>query len=158
MRLTFRNLFLASILLAAALQSRAVEKVYDSSRDPVADLKAAQTQAAAEHKLILMDVGGNWCPWCLVLDSAFNYNQKIKEILADDYVIIHVNMSTGNPNKEFLSHYPKISGYPCLFILTAEGTVLNQQDTNSFGPDSKVKGAYDESTILKFLKTWAKHK
>ena len=58
----FRKLLITSILLAITLSCYAVKKVYDPTRDPVADLKAAQTQAASEHKLILLDVAAIGAP------------------------------------------------------------------------------------------------
>ena len=74
-------------------------------------------QARAEHKNILMDVGGNWCPWCILVDRTLHEDAELKALLEKNYVLLHVDFSQGHENTEFLKHYPKatgISGVVCV--------------------------------------------
>jgi len=58
-----------------------------------------------------------------------------------------VNMSQENPNRAFLSRFPKIHGYPHIFILTASGTLIRSQETGEL-EDGK---SYSEELFKKFL-------
>ena len=40
---------------------------YDGAADPHVQVAAAQAKARREHKLLLVDLGGNWCPDCRLL-------------------------------------------------------------------------------------------
>ena len=87
----------------------ATEKVFDPSRDPGKDLLAAEALAKAHHKNILLDVGGNWCPWCILLDRTLHEDPKLAAAMERTFVVVHVNWSLDNQNHDFLSRYPKAS-------------------------------------------------
>src|ERR1700754_4908348 len=40
---------------------------YDEAADAQAQVAAAAARAKARHKLLLIDLGGNWCPDCRIL-------------------------------------------------------------------------------------------
>lgn len=44
---------------------------FDPRRDAKADIQYALQVAARERKHVLLDVGGNWCTFCKVLDAFF---------------------------------------------------------------------------------------
>jgi hypothetical protein len=67
---------------------------------------------------------------------------------------VKVNFSKENKNESFLSNYPKIEGYPHIFVLESDGAFLHSQDT---GLLEKEK-SYDKDKILAFLKEWKKPK
>ena len=58
-----------------------------------------------------------------------------------------VNFSPQNRNEAVLSQWPKIKGYPHLFVLDAEGRLVHSQDTGELeaGKD------YDEAKVIAFL-------
>jgi thioredoxin-related protein len=87
---------LAAVLLAGSASAIAAEKVFNPTRDAGADLQQAETQAKAEGKNILLDVGGNWCPWCLVLDRTLANDAGLHALLEKKYVVVHVNFSKEN--------------------------------------------------------------
>ena len=125
---------------------------YDPKRDPAEDLKATIEKAKSQDKRILVKVGGQWCSWCHLMKKYFQDNPKVAKALADDYLIVLVNYSDDNKNEDFLGTYPKISGYPHLFVLDSDGKLLHSQDTVKL---EKGK-TYDERAMLTFLKKWAK--
>jgi hypothetical protein len=97
-------------------------------------------------------VGGQWCGWCHLMKKYFHDNPKVARSLERSYLIMHVNYSDENKNEPFLGKYPKISGYPHLFVLDTDGTLLHSQDTAKL---EKGK-SYDECLMLAFLEKWAK--
>lgn len=151
------SLVLLSVICSAFGQTTAVpvggakEKIFDPSRDAAADLTAGLKLATKERKRVLVDVGGNWCSWCHKLDKLFKSDAEIGKMLKEKYVIVKINFSPENENKRVLAKFPKISGYPHLFVLDANGKLLHSQDTGLLetGP------AHDPVKVMDFLKKWA---
>ena len=124
---------------------------FDPKRDPEKDLAEAVKIAKKQNKRIILDVGGEWCSWCHKLDKFFATNVEAGKILKDKYVVVKVNFSPENKNEKFLAKYPKINGYPHLFVLEKDGKLLHSQDTGLLetGPE------HDAAKVIPFLKKWA---
>ncbi len=142
---------LAAVLLAGSASAIAAEKVFNPTRDAGADLQQAETQAKAEGKNILLDVGGNWCPWCLVLDRTLANDAGLHALLEKKYVVVHVNFSKENQNQAFLRQYPKPKGYPAWYVLSADGRLLKTEDTSELEATHKIDAGYSAATLRTFL-------
>ncbi len=129
-------------------------EMFDPKRDPKADLAAAVITATKAGKRIILDVGGEWCGWCVYMDKFFRQNPRLAKLRDDNYVWVLVNMSPENENQEFLSAYPAIDGYPHLFVLESDGKLLHSQDTS---PLEAGKG-YDLAKFRALLKKWVPKK
>lgn len=149
---------------------------FDPKRDPNLDLQNAIAQAQKENKRIILDVGGEWCGWCKKMEYYFMKNSKLENLRDKSYIWVRINMSQENENKEFLSKYPEIPGYPHLFVLEKDGTLLHSQFTGDLEePDipiiipSNVKNkeafleaaykkkkarSYDMQKFTEFLNKW----
>jgi thioredoxin-related protein len=124
---------------------------YDKARDPAADLKAAVAQAKQENKRILLEVGGEWCIYCRLLNKTIHDDARLTKRLDDSFIVIKVNFSPDVRNEAFLSQYPKIVSYPHLFVLDSDGSLLL-----SHNPDALMNGdGYAPDLILAFLEKWA---
>lgn len=126
-------------------------RVFDPSRDALLDLHTAEQQAATQHKNILMDVGGNWCPSCIAFDSALRSDSGLQDLLSRNYILLHVNWSSDNENEPLLSRYPKAHGYPTLYVLSPTGQLLTSQDTGSFEQQVQNGDGYDHPRLAAFL-------
>lgn len=124
---------------------------YDVARDPAKDLQAAIAEATKTNKRILMEVGGDWCVYCSIMDTAFDSHPQLKKVLDTYYVTLKVNYSKENPNEAFLSKYPQIPDYPHFFVLDSQGTLLHSQPTRSFEHGKN----YNTMKLDAFLKKWA---
>ena len=155
MRKHLRFLVAATAILLASQALFAAENIFDPTRDPAKDLTAAEAQAKAEHKNILLDVGGNWCSWCHLLDRTLHENADLKSALESHFVVLHVNWSRENENEAFLSHYPKADGFPYLLVLSPEGKLLHAQPTSPLEADHKLGSGYNLEAMRAFLKAWA---
>lgn len=124
---------------------------FDPSRDPVDDLRQAIAEAHRTHRRIILDVGGEWCSWCHTLDRFFAVHADLMALREQSFVWLKVNWSPESQNKEFLSRYPAIRGYPHLFVLEEDGTLLHSQGTDALeeGP------SYNLDKMTEFLKKWA---
>jgi thiol:disulfide interchange protein len=141
----------ASQLTDAATHAGAVEK-FDPARDPEQDVKVAMVEAKRTGKRILLDVGGEWCIWCRRLDTLFMKNPDLADQLHQGFVTVKVNYSKENKNEKFLSGFPKIPGYPHLFVLDPSGMLLHSQDTGAL---ESGKG-HDPAKVVEFMNAWGK--
>jgi thiol:disulfide interchange protein len=124
---------------------------YDPRRDPEKDLAAAEAEAKTSNRNIIVIVGGDWCSWCHIMDDFFHEHQDVTSLREKNYVLMKLNMSRENENKAFLSRYPRIHGYPHIFILDADGKLVQSQPTNVL-EDGRT---YNVKRFKKFLEQFA---
>ena len=124
---------------------------YDASRDPAKDLQDAIAVAAKMNKRILLEVGGDWCVYCNIMDETFDSHPQLRKVRDAHYVTVKINFSKENPNEAFLSHYPKIPDYPHFFVLDSKGVLLHSQPTHSFEHGKN----YNAGKIDAFLRKWS---
>lgn len=124
---------------------------YDPARDPAKDLQAAIAEATKANKRILMEVGGDWCVYCSMMDTAFLGHPALMKERTDHYITLKVNYSQDNPNDAFLAKFPRIIDYPHFFVLDSKGTLVHSQPTHPFEHGK----TYNVSKIDEFLKKWA---
>ena len=129
----------------------AVETKFDPSRNAEQDIQNAILEAKRTGKRIILDVGGEWCGWCKALDRFFDEHADLATYRAKNYVWLKINYSPENENKEVLSRYPEIKGYPHLFVLGEDGKLLHSQSTS---PLEEGK-SYNLGRMFDFLKKWA---
>lgn len=132
-------------------QGETGRRVFDPSRDASNDLKAAEQQARTQGKHILMDVGGNWCPSCLVLDGRFKADPLLRDLLAQNYILLHVNWSSENRNAQVLRPYPEPHGYPALYVLAADGRLIKAENTAELEDTIDPGKGYSRSALATFL-------
>lgn len=123
---------------------------YGEDRNVEDDLKMTMARAAKEKKRILLQVGGDWCGWCKLLTAFVEKTEPVRLSLDRNYLLMKVTYTQKQTNEAFLSTYPKIKGYPHLFVLDAEGKLLHSQETDSL---EEGKG-YNEDKVLAFLENW----
>ncbi|WP_309597745.1 thioredoxin family protein [Flavobacterium oreochromis] len=75
-------------------QEKAVlAKPYIEEED--ASMKVAELlkTAQASNKKLLIQVGGNWCIWCLRLNNFIQKTEELKKIVDTNYIYYHLNWS-----------------------------------------------------------------
>jgi len=135
-------------LLAVAPPQQDRPPLYDPEADSFQDLHDAIAVAQESGKYILLNVGGNWCGWCYTLDGFIKANDDVRELLEANFVVVKVNMSPENENKEFLAQYPDIHEYPWWFVLDSDGKFLHSQDVYFMEEDR----SYHKGRMLHFLR------
>ncbi len=157
----FRSLWVIGLLglLSGVTQVQASEtrvlppysQGYDSARDPFSDGRAALQLAKDTGRRVLIEVGGNWCNWCHVLDRFLDQHPSVRTKLHETFVLLKVNVDGENDNSEFLSTFPPAMGYPHMYITENDGSIVHSQDTAEFLHDGK----YSEPQFLTFLARWS---
>lgn len=120
---------------------------YDPQRDAMQDGYAAIKLAKATHRRILIEVGGDWCKWCHVLDRFLNEHSDVKTQLHKTFVLLKVNVSEENDNQNFLKVFPAPLGYPHMYVMESNGKLLLSKDTGEF----LVNGKYSKKRFKEFF-------
>jgi thioredoxin-related protein len=128
------------------------ETKFDSTRDAQKDLEDAVAAAKRMHKLVYVDIGGEWCIWCKRLDNFYESNRDLYNYLMKHYIYVKINYSKENKNEEVLSKFPKIEGYPHIFILNKHGKLIKSKNTGELEEGK----SYNHGKIKLFLKEWVK--
>jgi thioredoxin 1 len=151
----FRRLVLSAVaLLCIAAQAPGVAAVPDIYPDPgkaKTDLAAALQTAAANHRRIIVDFGGNWCTDCHVLDTYF-HDAANRPLLEADFILVHVNIGRLDQNLDLAERYqiPLKKGVPALAVLDSDGKLLYSQRTGEFEAMRRMQS----SAVTEFLSQW----
>lgn len=143
--------FAAALGLSAATANSAGRDIYPDPAQAKADLAAALKTAAATHKRILLDFGGNWCGDCQVLDLYF-HDPKNQPILESNFILVDVNVGRFDVNTDIAEKYqiPLRKGVPALAVLSDTGKLLYSQKGGEF----ESMGRMDSSSVTNFLVQW----
>jgi thiol:disulfide interchange protein len=138
---------LASLLLARAWAFNELPEKFEPGRDAVADVQRALALAQAQRKLVLIDVGGEWCSWCHIFDRFVASHPEVKRVLDQQYVLVKVNYSPQQRNEQLLSRFPRAKGYPHFYVLDSSGGLVASQASAALeaGKD------YDPAKVIAFL-------
>ena len=146
----FRAAAVLLVVFAWACTRQEPLAAFDPSRDAAKDVADAAVLAKTQGKRVMVDVGGEWCSWCHTMDDFIASNADLKALIDSRYVWVKVNYSKENKNEAFLSRWPKIEGYPHLFVLDADGHLLHSQDTGEL----EAGKSYDKAKFLAFAQKW----
>ena len=148
----FRLMVFAMLLvIAARTANSATRDIYPAPAQAKADLAAALKTAAATHKRVLIDFGGNWCGDCQVLDIYF-HDPANRPILDANFVLVHVNIGRVDENLDIAKKYavPLDKGVPALAVLSEKGTLLYSQKGGEFEAMRRM----ESSAVTSFLVQW----
>ncbi len=141
----------AGLALTAGTAHSAGRDIYPDPAQAKADIAAALKQAAASHKRVLLDFGGNWCGDCQVLDIYF-HNDQNRPILESNFVLVHVNIGRYDANLDIAEHYslPLDKGVPAIAVLSETGKLLYSQKQGEFEAMRRM----DPTSVTHFLVEW----
>lgn len=91
---------------------------YDEKADAHADIRAATARAIAHHRLLLIDLGGNWCPDCRVLAGTIAL-PDLQPFVERHYEVVAVNVGRYTKNMDIPALYgaPRVQGVPMILIV-----------------------------------------
>ena len=153
------NLFMLAMTIVISLTAFSQDKVkiYDPTANAEMQVNQAVAKASKEGKHVMLQIGGNWCIWCLRLNAFEHADPKIDSLIKADYVLVHLNYSQENKNLEILKklEYPQRFGFPVLVILDTKGRRLHTQDSGFLEAVKNTDNIYyDKLKVLEFLSKW----
>lgn len=126
--------------------------LYDPNADAKADIAAAVAKAQQENKHVFIQIGGNWCGWCKLFHDLTTTDEDLKNYIAENYEVVHLNYSKENENSDILEQleFPQRFGFPVFVILDGNGRRLH---TQSSGYLEEGKG-HSKKLVMEFLQSW----
>ncbi len=151
MKILKLSILAVAVVVAAANAGSATPDIYPDAAQAKTDLAAALKAAAASHKRILLDFGGNWCGDCHVLDIYF-HNAQNRLILESNFVLVHINIGHMDENTDIAKRYdvPLERGVPALAVLNEQGRLIFSQKTGQFESMRRIEPA----AVTQFLVQW----
>lgn len=152
----FQLLLSASFLLFSVgnvFSQQTVVAIYNPTADAKMEISDAVKKANIENKHVLLQVGGNWCPWCVKLHKLLHTDLKIDSTLKANYIFVLVNYSKENKNLALLKEleFPQRFGFPSMVVLDKTGKRIHTQDTGLL----ESGDGYDPKKVLGFLTAWS---
>jgi len=92
---------------------------YNESANADAAVAAAKAKAKATGKLLMIDLGGNWCGDCRVLSGVMAL-PEVKRFLEAHYVEVAVDVGRFDRNLQIPAHYgitQRLEGVPSVLIV-----------------------------------------
>lgn len=126
------------------------KQLYDEKANAQELIDKALASAKRENRRVLIQWGGNWCPWCILLHDRFTSDKSLAKTLRYEYDVVHIDSRN---NKELMQKYgvdPHV-GVPHLTVLNADGKVVINQDTEPFETKVDGKNGHDPKKLLEFL-------
>jgi len=127
-------------------------KIYNPTANAQADIDAAVSKAKKEKKHVFIQIGGNWCSWCILFHDLVKATPELKDYLDKNYETVLVNYSEENKNEAVLKklNYPGRFGFPVFLILDGNGKLLHTQNSAYL---EEGKG-HSVKKVMAFLKNW----
>ena len=146
-------LLLISFILTDIAAQSATVKLYNPESDAKTDIKKAIEQANTDGKHVLLQIGGNWCKWCIAFDKKVSENDTLKSAVESKYIVYHLNYSNENLNEDVLASlsYPQRFGFPVFVVLDGKGKLLHTQNSAYL---EEGKG-YETKKVLEFFNQWS---
>jgi thioredoxin 1 len=151
-RTSWTSVLLTVVFALAFAPAHATEPdIYPSSDRAKIDLSAALAAAAAAHKRVILDFGGNWCTDCHVLDRYF-HDAVNRPLLDANFILVHVNIGRMDENLDIAERFriPLRRGVPALAVLGERGELLYSQRTGEF----EAMRGMQSSAVTEFLLHW----
>lgn len=146
-------LLLISFVFFLGVDAQESVKIYNPSADAKRDIDAAIQRAEENGKHVFIQVGGNWCPWCIRFHKFVHEDAKLDSLIKADYEVVLVNFSKENENRDVLStlDFPQRFGYPVFVILDGNGNRIHTQDSGFL---EEGKG-YSHEKVERMLLLWS---
>ncbi|HVB57831.1 MAG TPA: thioredoxin family protein [Candidatus Acidoferrales bacterium] len=125
--------------------------LYPPPEEAPAEIAAALSSAAKDHKHVILVYGGNRGYDCHVLDATF-HSKQIAPLVNANYHVVHVNVGEEDKNLNLAKKYevPLDKDVPSLAVLDSSGTLLYSQKNGEF--ESTVRIGPED--VVQFLNRW----
>ena len=138
--------------LSIDAQNKKEPLIYNPDLDVSIQLDSAIAKAMVENKNVLIQIGGNWCSWCLKFHKFVIEDEELSGLLDSNYVYILMNIDRKHKQHEMMGRlrFPNRFGFPVFVILNNEGEYLHTQNSALL---EKGK-SYDRKKVKNFLMNW----
>lgn len=141
-------LLLHMVLHAQTPQALLYKPLANAESDIIQAVKSAKQQ----NRMVLLEVGGNWCSWCVEFNRFCKQDKEVDSILNADFVVYHLNYSPENKNSATLAKYgyPQRFGFPVFLILNENGNLVHTQNSTYL----EQGRSYNKKKVTEFFLQW----
>jgi hypothetical protein len=123
---------------------------YDSRQKADAAIAAAQARAKKAGKLLLIDMGGNWCADCIVLSAVMQLPQA-RAFIDQHFEVITVDVGQFDKNLQVPARFNiQMKAVPCVVVLDGKGQVVNRGQELALGSAASLS----PQAVLDQLAAW----
>lgn len=126
---------------------------YDEGANADAVVAAAFARARKSHKRVLLDLGGNWCPDCLVLANVMRL-PVMQRFMAAHYEFAAVDVGRFDRNLQIPARFgltKRLTGVPTVLVATPDGKLLNGDQVFALSD----AGSMTPQSLASYLAKWA---
>lgn len=120
-------IFVSFVLFSCSAKNKEDIKWYS-------DIDKAMSDAAKNHKVIMVDFYTDWCSWCKKLDNETYKDRRVIE-KAQHFISLKVNPEKGDRESGFAKRY-NVEGFPSIVFINHEGAMIRKiggfQDAGQF--------------------------
>ena len=129
------------------------DEVYNTNANAKEDIAKAVAKAKINGKHVFLQIGGNWCPWCIKFHRFLKADTELNSFVIKNYEVVKVNYDTDNKQEELLKElgFPQRFGFPVFVVLDGIGNRIHTQNSAFLEKDK----SYDRVKVLRFLKNWS---
>lgn len=140
------------IVLAGSVFAQKQE-IYNPGADAKQDIEKALEIASKDGKHVFLQIGGNWCPWCIKFHNFVEADSELKTYIENNFEVVKVNYDQNNKNEELLEklEFPQRFGFPVFVVLDSNGKRIHTQNSAFLEKDK----SYDRDRVLRFFKNWS---
>ncbi|GGA42467.1 thioredoxin [Sphingomonas psychrolutea] len=129
---------------------------YDEAANARTQIAAARTRAIKAHKLLLIDLGGNWCLDCRLLAGTMEL-PELRGFLAKHYEIVIVDVGRFDKNLDIAAKYGLKDhfggGVPSVLIIDPRTDTLRNPGHTAALADART---LTPQALADWLASWAK--
>jgi len=114
-----------------------------------ADIQAALNQAQADHKLVLLEFGADWCPPCQERDALLQ-EANVAYYLEDHFHLVYIDVGNFDRNRDITQKFGFVtsSGIPAEVVLAPNGALVGIERGSPSSDRSSAHG------MLRWLSAW----
>ncbi|CVK16304.1 Thioredoxin-like [Apibacter mensalis] len=145
---------LALVIFIVSIVYSQDKKLYNPNDNAHQKIDSCISKAKKENKFILLQIGGNWCIWCIRFENLTQKSDVIKNILMNNFIVYHLNYSKENKNESILASlgFPQRFGFPVFVILNENGERIHTQQSDFLEENNS---GYDIKKVENFLNNWS---
>ena len=127
---------------------------YDEHADARSEVTAALARARAGHKLLLIDMGGNWCGDCRVLAGTMAL-PDLGPFLRAHYDVVMVDVGRFSKNMDIAARFgaPRPTGVPAVLIVDPASNALIDSGHTAALADAR---SMSPQALADWLAQWAR--